>query len=339
MENLERKLRIGLIEPIKSNAERIKASFANNNEYVDRIETIHSKDELFGKIEEDVVNTLVINTFSCDFGTPDLIDIVSKRKEKTIPICLIGSSSDFKSLFKSHPKFKSYCRIETDTSPEYLDDDVFRMSKSLFRCREEKILKYILSNTINNPDKTDKEKIEEMSELSKNALKLAEEQGKERNDESAKILIPGISHEALPEVIRKTLEKTTESIDVYKWVNVSIVVFGIILTAISLIAYCITRDITVLGFGGFGFAGIITSLITNPTSSIGKTARQMIQIQINYLSYLKQLQMIDSVKSITLEDVVKKCEQLNKTTNSLQMFLCEYFDSQQKSEIANKVSN
>jgi hypothetical protein len=342
MENLEPKLKIGLIEPDGSNAKLLKASFDSQKEFVESTEVVQSKKELLQKIGDGRVNVLAINIFS--YGIPSGIDTINEvlpLKEKTIPVCLLGTEAQLRD-FKRVPgewrkKFECYCKVAIDASPQDLDEEIERISMSLFRCREEKLLKNQL-NLIKSNNLTDKEKIQELSRLSEKAIELSSDQGKEANREQSKSLIPGISEEALPLIISKTLEKSIESIESYKSINFVIIIFGLVLVSASLICFWITKDPAFLGFGGLGLAGMIASFITGPVSSIGKTARQMIQIQICYFGYLKQIEILRSVKEEVIEDALKKSERLEAVTNALQKSLCEHFDSAENNGNSEKES-
>jgi hypothetical protein len=136
--------------------------------------------------------------------------------------------------------------------------------------------------------------------------------------------------------LEKIIEETRKSIKCYKHINIVIIVAGLLLILGSAVYFvCITKGVidektTKIGygifvFGGFGLAGIIVSLITNPAASIVKTARQLIQIQISYFSYLKQVEIIENINE--KENTSIKSERLEAVTISLQETLCKYFDS------------
>jgi len=332
VENLEPKLKIGLIEPDMDNAEQIKSFFDSQKRFVESVEIIQDGKELVQKINDECINTLVINIFSYSvLKGIDIIKEVLLLKEKTVPICILGTNVQIK-YFKEVPnewrkKFKSYCKMVIDVSPQDLNDEIKRMSISLFRCREEKILKNQLNVISTSKYIPEDEKILKLSELSEKAIKLSSDQGKDANKELMEYLIPGISEQALPVVIRKTLETSASSIETFKWVNLAIIILGIFLVLASLTLFGVTENPAFLGFGGIGLTGVIASLITAPVMSIGKTARQMVQIQICYFGYFKQIEILKSEKNDTIDDLIKKSERLEAVTNSLQKSLCEHFDS------------
>ncbi len=136
----DKKLKIALIEDDKKNSESIMALFTMHKKFVDKVEKIHTKNELFQKIESDNINTVVINIFS--FGISKGIEIIEKiskeKNERPIPVCLLGTKKQLAS-FEDVPanwiiKFKHYCKMATDESIEMLNEDIKDMSRSLLGC-------------------------------------------------------------------------------------------------------------------------------------------------------------------------------------------------------------
>ena len=329
---METKLRIGLMEPDKNNAELIKTFFDSQKQIVDHIEIIQSKEDLFKKIDNDTINTLIINIFNHGvLSGIDLIKEVLPQKEKTIPICLLGTEAQLTYLDgvpdEWKKKFSDYCKIIIDASPQDLHETIGQMSKSLFRCRKEKILKKQVKDIHANDNKTDKEKLAEISKVVKQSFEIVSTQGKEGNEPKKSTTLASVSDDELPTIINTTLKKTSGSIELYKWVNFAIIAVGLLLVIVAFGAFLKTGKVEVLGFGGLGLAGIIASLITNPVASIGKTARQMIHIQISYFGFLEQTSMLNRITSIRQEDVIAKSERLEQVTNSLQKSLSDCFDS------------
>jgi molybdenum-dependent DNA-binding transcriptional regulator ModE len=348
MENLDAKLKICLISPNEKNLQFIATCFNSQRGIVERVEIIESKEEFFEKVKEGKINALVINIFS--YGIPKGIKIIEEiremakeeakkekgKKEKEIPVCILGTSEDFE-CFKKVPvewisNFRKYCRVAIDVPPSNLDKDIKRMSLSMFRYRKEKILLNQQNIIKNDPNLSEEEKVQQITELFAEAIELASEQGKGVNEELGlnKPLIPGISAAALPVVMRKTLEQTTNSINVYKWTNVGIIAAGLFFIFASLVIFWKDpgKNPEILGFGGLGLAGIIASLITAPSGSIGKAARQLIQIQISYFSYLKHIEILeDAENKNNTDNAMVRSARLKEITDSLHESLHKYFDS------------
>lgn len=330
MDDLEKKLLIGLIEPENSNAKKVQERFEAQRDWILGVQTVTNKKELLGMIKDNSVNTLVINIFN--YGISEGIEIIKdiRRDEKTIPICILGKYEEFKNFDSIHndlKNFKDFCKIAIDVSSKDLDESIKRMSKSLFYCRQEKVVKQKL-NTIKSDSKiTDKERIEKLEEITEQLLKLFSDQGKEANKDHLKSTVSSLSSKSLGKIIQKTLDKTSKSIELYKWINFTIIVVGLFLVLGSAIYTVVAKNpqIITIAFGGTGLLGIIASLITNPTSSISKTARQMIQIQIGYFGFLEQLELLDN-QNKNVENDLEKSKQLNKVTYCLLKSLSECFD-------------
>ena len=371
MENLN--LTIGLVEPNCSNAELIKTLFKSQEKYVENVEIIPNREVLFQMIKDGDINTLVINIFGDDILKKIGI-IQDVQQDKTIPICLLGTSEQIKH-FEGAPsewknKFKSYCKIAIDISPQDLNKEIEEMAKGLFRCREGKILKVKLDNVIAS-DKKPEEKVKELLELpgkavefgkgeqilnneellkaieksgnsekekekaiveavgkAKEKIKSEQKKDERKNEESSKGLVEEVmSKKDLEDLVKRTLNDSAESIKLYKKVNVIIVAIGLALVIVSMIYFLIyPNNPAILGFGGLGLAGVIASLITAPVASIGKTARQMVQIQICYFGYLKQIKILDDVKEDAVTGAIEISKRLESVTNSLPKSLCENFD-------------
>lgn len=81
-----------------------------------------------------------------------------------------------------------------------------------------------------------------------------------------------------------------------------------------------------MAFGGFGIAGIIASLITNPIKSIGSGARQIIQLQIAYIGFLKQLSLLDAETQTNQQiSPLEKSKQLNEAIEKILKALNDNF--------------
>ena len=330
MENLKTKLKIGLMEPEKSVEELVEIYFYSQKETVESVEIVEDKNKLFKRIDEGAINALVINIFS--YGIAKGIEIIEeirkrgKEREKEMPVCILGSSEQLK-YFKEVPNewkssFKRYCRVAIDGSLPDLNEEIKRMSLSMFRYRKEKILENQRNDILKSVNLSDEEKMQKITALFNEAIKLSSEQGKDANIEPIKNLIPGVSEEALPVVMQKTLEGADKSINTFKKANLAIIIFGILFISASFVGFWIENNLAFLGLGGLGLAGVIASLLTAPVASIGKTARQMVHIQLCYFSYFKQIEMLGSNAS----NVFEKSKRLEEVANSLQESLCKHFD-------------
>jgi hypothetical protein len=108
-------------------------------------------------------------------------------------------------------------------------------------------------------------------------------------------------------------------------VNSFILYFGIVVVTTSLIGAFITKDYVLLGFGGVGLGSIITSLITNPTSAIGKSAKQIIQIQTAYFGLLNQIRILNGYETILKVGPIERSQRLQEAIKSVQETLNQNF--------------
>jgi|GEM_PF-4272885 len=338
------KLNIALIEPNTNVAKKLKELFEKQREVVS-VEFFDKFDDLKKKLKNDSVNAVIVNIFDYTEGI-EIIDWIKETKIP-IPVCILGTEAQLATFDgmsdTTKNRFRHYCNLEIDNRWD-LSANVKDMSKQLLACRFAKRGKNkFQGQSIETLSEGDKKQYEEVvQEIKEVKDKFFEKNIKrsvkqEIEQEVKQKFVSGISIEKLDEIISNTLTKTTESIEQYKKVNIGIIVVGAVLLLMSASVFLFWKtDPIVLGFGGFGLAGIIASLITNPTSSIGRTARQLIQIQIAYIGFLKQ---IDILKGVATENdnVVKKSECLEKTTQSLLKALCECFDAQDKDNKQEKV--
>ena len=102
--------------------------------------------------------------------------------------------------------------------------------------------------------------------------------------------------------------------------NIGVLVVGSLLVFISLIYAAVTNRWEAVAFGGFGIAGVIASLITNPLHSIGVSARRLVQIQVAYLSFLNQLTMLnqDSKKLSAIDRSQRLGDEMARTLKALE---------------------
>ena len=163
------------------------------------------------------------------------------------------------------------------------------------------------------------EKDSSTDEKSKGDDKCSEQNQKGASADGCKINL-----EQYGQAFQNIMKKSQKSIKCHKIAKALIMVLFLLLVAVSFKFMTKDESLAFGGFvfGGFGLAGIITILITNSPTSISKTTRQLFQIQISYFSYLKQLEIIDKIKT-----EADKSKRLEEVTKSLQRTLCKYFDS------------
>jgi len=281
---------------------------------------------------EGKFNSVFIDLFSV--GVEESLNFIRYIRETypQVPFCLYSSQENLLS-FPDVPepwcvKFGHYYAIPKDQNLQRLaqaiEDILFKLSTYLLsriaRARLSELRTLIAQDRIKlalSPEQ--RSDIEEVTATVEKALKAREEIA--RSDRIP--LIPGIARGKVEQLVSATLEQATRSLHTTSRVNIGILVFGVLLVTVSFIVAFITRQWEAVAFGGFGIAGIIASLITNPLRSIGISARRLVQVQIGYLSFLSQLAIlnVESANHNGLERSKRLGEEMARTLQALE----EYF--------------
>ena len=164
------------------------------------------------------------------------------------------------------------------------------------------------------------EKIEEINQI----VDVAEKALTEREKTSREI-IPSFGTNDVQELIKETLKSSSMALEKTAFTNKLVLYFGLSLVAISFVASAVTDNLSIMAFGGFGIAGVVASLITNPLKSIGVGARRIVQIQMAYFSFLNQLSLLNTMEAEEGSSILEKSKQLDLITKSLQESLEKHF--------------
>jgi hypothetical protein len=329
MPDLDKKIKVGILDPKKNNTSVLKSLFENQIE-IEKVFTYDNANSLVSDFENEKLDALILNLYS--FGISESLDLISfiRKEYNSAPICLIGNRNEL-SFFKGVPdnwkkRFEHYYKLVIDETIEILTDEVSQMSKMLLSywiARTAKIRLRYLRDVFSTPDKSDnqynKAEIQDIFDLAEKAI------DRKMNDRNNLAIIPGIDEKDLQKLVNDTLDKSSKSISNYANLNKLIIYFGLGLLTVSFIVVLITKDYELLGFGGFGLAGIIASLITNPIKSIGKGARQIVQIQTSYFGFLNQIKFLNSIDPKDFKESIDKSKRLQEVTVSIHESLEKYF--------------
>ena len=329
MADIEKKINIGILDPNKTNASVLKSLFENQYE-IDNVFTYDNTTLLVADFENEKLNGLLINIYS--FGIPESLNLISliRKEYNSAPICLVGHRDEL-SFFKGVPenwkkRFEHYYKLAIDETIEILTNEVSQMSKLLFSywiARTAKIkLRYLRDVFSTSDNYKNSYNINELRGIVDFAEKAIDR--RMGNHEKGNI-IPGIEEKDLQNLVKDTLEKSSKSINNYANLNKLIIYFGLGIITISFITVMITKDYELIGFGGFGLAGIIASLITNPIKSIGRGAKQIVQIQASYFGFLNQIKLINNLETDKFNESIEKSKRLEEVTLSIHESLEKYF--------------
>ena len=126
----------------------------------------------------------------------------------------------------------------------------------------------------------------------------------------------------MEQLIADTLKESKQSLQLTRMVNIGILIIGSILLLVSFVIASITGRWEAVAFGGFGLAGIIASLITNPLKSISASASRLVQIQTAYFQFLSQLRLLNQdSETIT---IIERSQRLGDAMERTVKILGEY---------------
>ncbi len=110
-------------------------------------------------------------------------------------------------------------------------------------------------------------------------------------------VVPGVATEHIEDMVETTLANANHAIQLASRVNVASLVVGTLLIVGGFAVATVTGQWEAVAFGGFGIAGIIASLVTNPRRSISASAGRLVQIQATYLGFISQLGLLNQPTS------------------------------------------
>lgn len=329
MSSIDKKINIGILDPKKINTSVLKSLFENQTE-IDSVYTYENQNALVSDFENNKLDALVLNLYS--FGISESLDLISfiRKEYNSSPICLVGTRNEL-SFFKEVPdnwkkRFEHYYKLVLDETIDVLKDEVSQMSKMLLSywiARTAKIRLRYLRDVFSTPDKSNtnysKDEIQNIIDLAEKAI------DRKLNDKNNLTIIPGIEEKDLQNLVNDTLDKSSKSISNYANLNKMIIYVGLGILVLSFIVTMFTKEYELLGFGGFGLAGIIGTLITNPIKSVGKGARQIVQIQTSYFGFLNQIKFLNSIEPKDFQESIEKSRRLEEVTLSIHQSLEKYF--------------
>jgi hypothetical protein len=148
-----------------------------------------------------------------------------------------------------------------------------------------------------------KEDLEETASVIENVLDT-----EDKREQQEILKVPGVNTSQMERLVSNTLSEANQALSLTTKVNIAVLVIGMLMVIASFIVAVATNRWEAVAFGGFGMAGVITSLIANPLKSIGSRARKLVQVQVAYLAFLSQLALLN--RDVQGDDRIKISERL-----------------------------
>ena len=151
--------------------------------------------------------------------------------------------------------------------------------------------------------------------------------------EKAQVLsrvLPGIDKDRVENLVFQTIEDTRRSFTLSLQLTQILFYAGLVIIAVTFITVLLvdTQELIALIFGGgTGVAAIVTSLLINPIDRVQNAAGNLVQIEIAFLSYYKQLSLLVTPTNATIDDTIKYVKEVGKTMEKSLILIekyCEY---------------
>ncbi len=333
MADPEPRLDILVADSDSASSAAIAAAFSQSNG-VTTVSIARAAEEATAMLAHEKSNALVVDIFSLgvEIGIK-LIENTRKLRPES-PICLLGTRLNLLAL-PNVPKswrsrFGHYYKLVKDQPPGMLQNDAQAMAYKLFTYWLARSAKVRLTNLramlLKMESKSTSSILDNRREITE-AIDFAQKAIDAQKTQSERIvgIVPGFEARDIQLLVNQTLNRASRALDTSTKINTGILVFGALLVAASFITACVTQRWEAIAFGGFGLAGVVTSLITNPLKSIGITSRQIVQIQVAYLGFLNQISIITECPNDTTDAAMAKSIRLQEATQSIQETLVKNF--------------
>jgi hypothetical protein len=291
-----------------------------------------STTDVFGGLEQGEANSLLINIFSDNVNDGVAAIDAVRNRFPDVPICLIGTNRELTTLpgiqGAWRTRFQHYFRLAYDDTPdvirknaELIVGDLASYLLASTASKKLRGLKNIISDTRDtshfSPGSANA--IQEAVDLAQRALEVRTTPGKQ-------YILPGFEGAEVQTLVKSTLEAASSGLKRTAAVNIGILIVGAGLVVSSFIVAVSTGSWEAVSFGGFGVAGVVAALITNPLKSVGRGARQLVQIQIAYLGFINQLALLNrSTGEETQQFMLDRSKQLGDATTSMLAALEKHF--------------
>lgn len=293
---------------------------------------IHSQPDIADStFRDNGFNSLFIDVFSLGVKTGTKFIEHIRESYPIVPICLYSELTRLAAMPGVddywRDRFGHYYKLASNQTPQELD----RNAEEILFALADYLQNAITLNKVGNLVKLvqsqpgnivinyeQRNEIEEIAAAVEKALKAHDDN--QRPNPST--IVPGVSTGQIEQLVNDTLKEARQSLQLTTRVNIGVLVAGSLLVLASFVTASITNRWEAVAFGGFGMAGIIAALITNPLKSISASANRVVQIQVAYFQFLSQLRLLsqDSDK-IT---IIEKSQRLEDAMEQTVKVLGEY---------------
>jgi hypothetical protein len=327
-------LKIAIADADRTFASVLRAILQNVSD-VSRVEIYDAPAKVIEGMERGEVNALFIDIFA--LGTAPGIELVSRIRElfSHIPICLLGSREQLATLPNVpapwQKRFGHYYRLAKDQTADKLREEAEMIANRLGLYIISRTAKAKLNDVrdllLHHPNELahfggDAERrIVEAIQIANTAL-----EAKQAAPPPLQEIVPGFADTDVQSLVKNTVDRASSALDRTAFVNTGILLFGAILLLLSFVVASITQRWEAVAFGGFGIAGVIASLITNPLKSIGLGAQRLVQLQVAYLGFLNQIRLLNrNSPQIDEKMLLDRSKQLSDATTTVLKSLKEHF--------------
>jgi hypothetical protein len=207
----------------------------------------------------------------------------------------------------------------TDAAEDYEADEIIRLSDDLNPLLD-KMKQMKLSYVAMDSAVTEDYPSHSFASLMEDYDELMEmiEQVSRYKDPTMALCVPDISRSAIENLIKDTIYQAQSSLKLNVAVNIGILIFGVILIGVAYFTGLYTKEWALsMAFGGIGLGGVIAALVSNPLKSIGKSSRQLVQLQITYLSFMNVMTIINTSNIDSLERSKRLGEETDRVMKTL----------------------
>lgn len=314
-------LSIIILDTDEANASVLKALIETKPD-IEKVKIVSDIKSAERALRDEDFNSLIIDIFP--FGVDISLNFVQRVRDEypVVPICLFslldslrkmpGVNEYWKKRLSHYFKLAKNLPVDTlaTTIDEvlialagYLQAEIALRKISNFRTRITKE-----STTGLTPE--EKREFEETAVAAEKAIESRQVTEKFLN------IVPGVNTSQMEQLVSNTLKEAVDSLRLTTKINIGILLVGSLLVLASFVIASITNRWEAVAFGGFGIAGIIASLITNPLKSISASASRLVQVQVAYLQFLSQLGMLNQDS-----DVISNLERSKRLSDAMEQTL------------------
>lgn len=314
---------------------RILEQLFRSIEGVVSIESVEAVEEILPPFDADRANALLVDIAS--LGAPGAVQAIAtlRRTHRKVPVCLLlGSSTELATIpgipDEWRARFGHYYRLYTNQPAAHLHEHVVRTAKKL----SAHLLRYSakvairdLRGKLHDDEPVAPARVQQKNEEIEQVLALADRAIAVQADVTPQPQYIGLGFDAayVQRLVNETFDKASKALDTTAAVNKGILVFGAVLILISFAVASLTKRWEGVAFGGFGMAGIIATLITNPLTAISLGARRLVQVQMAYLGFLNQLSILNTVEKNAPPNSLERSHELTEATKSILELLEKHF--------------